>query len=224
MEEEALMREEPRTTITISRQMGSGGSYVGYLVAKELGFRYVDREILRLAAEHLGTDTSVLESHDGRTCGLIDNLVRAFSFGTPETAYVPSLNRPVYDKDLFTLESKIMNEIADQYNAVIAGRAGFHVLRGRPSVIHIFIHAPLEFRIQRVMQVQHITDAREARTKVEEADRARSKFVRDMVGVDWNDARNFHLCIDAGAVGFHTSAEMIIKLVGEKRRQGGGKP
>jgi len=221
MEEEALMREEPRTTITISRQMGSGGSYVGYLVARQLGFKYIDREILRLAAEHLGTDTSVLESHDGRSCGLIDNLVRAFSFGTPETAYVPSLNRPVYDKDLFTLESKIMNEIADRYSAVIAGRAGFHVLRGRPGVIHIFIHAPLEFRIQRVMQVQHITDAREARADVEAADHARSKFVRDMVGVDWTDARNFHLCIDAGAVGFHTSAEMIIKLVGEKLRAGG---
>ena len=206
------MGDEPGIAITISKQMGSGGSYVGYLVARELGFKYIDREILREAATRLGTDTSVLEAHDERSCSLMDDLVRAFSFGTPETAYVPPLSRPVYDKDLFTLESRIMNEIVDRCSAVIAGRAGFHVLRERPGVIRVFIHAPLEFRVERVMQAQHITDARVARAKVEESDHTRSKFVRDMVGVDWTDARNFHLCIDAGAVGFHASAEMIIKL------------
>ena len=217
------MKEEPRIAITISKQMGSGGSYVGYLAAKELGVRYIDREILREAATRLGIDTSVLEEHDEKSCGLIDNLVRAFSLGTPETAYVPPLTRPVYDKDLFTLESRIMNEIADRWSAVIAGRAGFHVLRERPGVIRVFIHAPIEFRIERVMQVQHITDAREARAKVEESDRRRSKFVRDMVGVDWTDARNFHLCIDASAMGFHASTEMIIKLAGQKLRSGKAK-
>jgi cytidylate kinase len=143
----------------------------------------------------------------------MDTLLRAFSLGTPETAYTPSLTRPVYDKDLFTLESGIIRQVADRYSAVIAGRAGFHVLRERPEAIHIFIHAPVEFRIQRVMQVQHITDARQARAKVEESDRTRSKFIRDMAGVDWTDARNFHLCIDAGFVGFDTSADMIIRLV-----------
>jgi cytidylate kinase len=213
------MGEGARIAITISKQMGSGGSYVGYLVAKELGFKYIDREILREAATRLGTDTSALENHDERSCGLIDNLVRAFSFGTLETAYVPPVSRPVYDKDLFNLESKIMNEIVDRCSAVIAGRAGFHVLRERPGVIRIFIHAPLQFRIERVMRGQSIADAREAKVKVEESDRRRAKFVRDMVGVDWTDARNFHLCIDSSVVGFAASAEMIIKLVNEKLRQ-----
>ena len=210
------MGEKPRIAITISKQMGSGGSYIGYLVAKELGFKYVDREILRRAAEHLGTDARLLEEHDERSCGLIDNLVRSFFFGTPETAYVPPVGRPVYDRDLFTLESRIMNEIADRYSAVIAGRAGFHVLKGRSGVIRLFIHAPLQFRIERVMQAQGISDAREAGAKVEESDRRRSKFVRDMVGVDWSDAQNYHLCIDSSAVGFSMSREMIIKLVEKK--------
>jgi cytidylate kinase len=214
------MGEKPRIAITISKQMGSGGSYIGYLVAKKLGFKYVDREILRRAAEHLGTDARLLEDHDERSCGLIDNLIRSFSFGTPETAYVPPVRRPVYDKDLFTLESRIMNEIVDRYSAVIAGRAGFHVLKERSGVIRVFIHAPLQFRIERVMQAQRISDAREAKAKVDESDHRRTKFVRDMVGVDWTDARNYHLCIDSSAVGFPTSGEMIIELVEKRLHQG----
>ena len=212
------MGEDARIAITISKQMGSGGSYVGYLVAKELGFKYIDREILRQAAEHLGTKVSALENHDERSCGLIDSLVRAFTFGTPEAAYVPPMSRPVYDKDLFTLESGIMNEIADRCSAVIAGRAGFHVLRERPGVIRVFFHAPIEFRVQRVMRAQPVADVAEVRAKVEESDRRRSKFVRDMVGVDWTDARNYHLCIDSSCVGFAASADMIIKLATKKLR------
>ena len=68
------MGEDARIAITISKQMGSGGSYVGYLVAKDLGFKYIDREILRQAAERLGTNASALENHDERSCGLIDDL------------------------------------------------------------------------------------------------------------------------------------------------------
>ena len=197
--------------------MGSGGSYIGYLVAKRLGFKYIDREILHQAAEKLGTQASQLQEHDERSCGPIDNLLQALIFGTPEAAYVPSLSRPVYDKDLFTLESRIMRRIAGQYNAVIAGRAGFHVLRDLPGAIHLFIHAPAEFRIDRVMKAQRITEAGEARRKLKQSDQRRSKFVRDMTGLVWTDARNFHLCINAGVIGFDASVELIIGLVNRKK-------
>ncbi|MCG6533480.1 MAG: cytidylate kinase-like family protein [Syntrophales bacterium LBB04] len=218
------MDDKPRIAITVSKQMGSGGSYIGYLVAGQLGFKYVDREILRQAATRLGTDARILENHDERSCGIIERVVTGFTFGTPETAYVPLVNRPVYDKDLFAVESRIMKEIAERHNAVIAGRAGFHVLKERQGVIRVFIHAPLEFRVKRVMQVQRITDEKQGRTQVEESDRRRAKFVRDMVGVDWTDARNYHLCIDSSAVGFPSSAEMIIKLVEKMQHSDDRKP
>jgi CMP/dCMP kinase len=212
------MDDQPRVAITVSRQMGSGGSYIGYLAAWQLGFKYVDREILREAATRLGTDARSLERHDERSCGIVEKVVTGFTFGTPEMAYVPPINRPVYDKDLFAVESQIMKEIVEQHSAVIVGRAGFHVLRERRGVVRVFIHAPLEFRVKRIMQVQRFTDEKEARTHVEESDRRRTKFVRDMVGVDWTDARNYHLCIDSSAVGFPSSAEMIVRLVDKQLR------
>lgn len=210
------MSTQPRRAITLSRQMGSGGSYIGHLAARELGFTFVDREVLRQAAEHLGTEVSQLEHRDERSSGLIEKLLRGFFLGAPEApASFQHLKRPVYDRDLFSLECRIMNEIADRYNAVIIGRGGFFALRNRPagSVIRVFVHAPLEFRVQRVMKARNIPEA-EARSIVEECDLRRSRFIRDMVGVEWTDARNYHLCIDSSVAGFPRCVEMIVGMTG----------
>ncbi|MGE5789446.1 MAG: AAA family ATPase [Syntrophaceae bacterium] len=211
------MGTNPHRAITLSRQMGSGGSYIGYLAARALGFKFIDREVLRQAADHLGTEVSQLEHQDERSSGLIEKLIRGFFLGAPEAATTARhLKRPVYDRDLFSLECRIMNEIAERYNAVIIGRGGFHALRKRPegSVIRVFIHAPLEFRVQRVMKARNIVDAAEARSIIEESDRRRARFIRDMVGVEWTDAKNYHLCIDSSVAGFPRSVEMIAGLVG----------
>jgi cytidylate kinase len=211
-EPEGHMSEERHITITISREMGSGGAYIAYLAAKELGFKYTDREILRQAAEHFGTDVKMLEDLGERSSGLIQTIIKGFSFGAPEAGILQPMRQPVYNRDLFTLECKIIREIADQYNAVIIGRGGFYALRERPGVIRVFIHAPREFRVKRVMQVQNITDIREARNKVKDSDQSRTKYIRDMAGVDWTDSRNFHLCIDSSFISFRESAKMIVSL------------
>ena len=211
------MSTNAHRAITLSRQMGSGGSYIGYIVARELGFKFIDREVLRQAADHLGTEVSQLEHQDERSSGLIEKLIRGFFLGAPEAATTARhLKRPVYDRDLFSLECRIMNEIAERYSADIIGRGGFHALRKRPegSVIRVFIHAPLEFRVQRVMKARNIVDAAEARSTIEESDRRRARFIRDMVGVEWTDAKNYHLCIDSSVAGFPRSVEMIAGLVG----------
>ena len=203
--------------ITLSRQMGSGGSYIGYLVARALGFKFIDREVLRQAADHLGTEVSQLEHQDERSSGLIEKLIRGFFLGAPEAATTAHhLKRPVYDRDLFSLECRIMSEIAERYSSVIIGRGGFHALKKRPegSVIRVFIHAPPEFRVQRVMKARNIVDAAEARSIIEESDRTRARFIRDMVGVEWTDAKNYHLCIDSSVAGFPRSVEMIAGMVG----------
>ncbi len=204
------------SVITVSRQIGSGGTYIAYQVAKKLKFMFVDREILRRAAAHLGSDQKLLEAHEERSAGLIDNIIRVFAMGAPEMAYIPK-ERPVYDRDLFAVESKIIHEIADRSHAVILGRGGFHVLKDRPGALHVFIHAPLEFRVGRIMKVRNMTDVQEARALVEETDRRRTRFIRDMVRREWADARNYHLCVDSHAAGFPACTQMIIRLVDKAR-------
>lgn len=209
------MNEKERTVITLSRQMGSGGTYIGYLLAKELGYKYIDREILRQAAKHLKTEATWLENYDERSSGLLANVLRGFSLGTPETSLVSPQSRPVYDRELFTLECSIMNDVADRYNAVIIGRGGFYALRNRPGVLRVFIHAPLEFRIKRFMQVKKGVSREEARSEIEESDKRKAKFIKDMVGINWTNSLNYHMCIDASRVGIQSSVEMITKLMKE---------
>jgi cytidylate kinase len=192
--------------------MGSGGSYIGYLAAKELGFKYMDREILYEASTYLGMDSELLEQQEGKSSGIIENIIKMFSFGTPES-YAPPVRTSIYDKDLFQLECKIMNKIVDQYSAVIVGRGGFYALKDRPEAIHVFLHAPLEFRIKRVMEVRKIEDYGKIRSMVVESDRSRAKFTKDIIGVNWVDSNNFHLCIDSGAVDFHSVLEIIMKFL-----------
>jgi cytidylate kinase len=110
-----------------------------------------------------------------------------------------------------------MKEVADRRSAVIVGRGGFYILKDRPNTIHIFVHAPLDYRIERIMKVQKIADKREAQKMIEESDHERTKFIRDMVNTDWCDARNYHLCIDSSVVGFPACVEMITKFVSIKR-------
>lgn len=206
------MSEERHIAITISREMGSGGAYIGHLVAKELGFKYFDREILRQAAERFGTDVGMIEDLSERSPGIIETIIKGFSYGTPTAGILQPMRQPVYSKDLFTLECKIIQEITNQYDAVIIGRGGFYALREQPRVIHVFIHAAQEFRVKRVMEVQNIADIRKARDKVKESDRNRTKYIRDMAGLDWTDSRNFHLCINSSFAGLRETAEMIVIL------------
>jgi cytidylate kinase len=206
------MKKE-RCVITISRQIGSGGSYVGYEVAKELGITYVDREILRQAAKYLGRDDASLEEYEERSSGFMRNFVSLLSLGTPESPYLPPSERPVYDRDLFELEGKIINKIAAEYDAVIIGRGAFHVLKDRPGALHILIHAPRDFRARRLMKVLPTSNLAEAQERADESDRRRAKFFKDMTGTSWTDARNYHLCIDASLLGLRESVQMIVDLV-----------
>jgi len=203
-----------KTVITISRQMGSEGTYIGFLAAKNLGFRYLDREILQLAAKEMGLEPQMLENFDGRSVPLLERIINSFCFGTPEVPGVPSFRKPVYDKDLFALQSNIIKRITNQCNAVVVGRGGFYILKDRPETIHVFVHAPFDYRVERIMKEQKMEE-KAARAMVQESDRTRTKFIRDILGIDWTDARNFHLCLDSSIISLSAGAEIIMNMVGK---------
>jgi cytidylate kinase len=214
------MPDHRTTIVTISRQLASGGAYVGHLLAKRLGYKYVEREVLHEAAKELGVEIADLSKLDERRTGFIENLMKSFVFGTPEASYTPPSRRPVYDQELYETESRIIKAIADRHNAVIVGRGGNFILRGRPNVVNVFLHAPLDFRIRRIQKF-HDLSTEQAREEIEESDRAREKFLKTMTSTDWSDARNYHLCIDTAAAGFEAAEQMIIALVEKMQKERG---
>ncbi len=217
------MREKPTVVLTISRQLGSGGAYIGQAVAGRFGMRYADREILKRAAEAAGQREGDLMTSEERAAGFWESLLQSFSMGAPEAAFVPPPLAPVYADDLYKLEGLIIREIAERFDSVIVGRAGFHVLAGRPNAAHVMLHAARPLRVRRIMELYGIEDERAAEEQVERSDRQRAQFIRRVTGRNWNDAHLFDLCIDTGTVGLETAAEIVGELAGSMlgRRWGG---
>ncbi|MEJ2695914.1 MAG: cytidylate kinase-like family protein [Candidatus Sulfobium sp.] len=203
--------------ITISRQMGSGGAYLGQRVASRLGFRYVDRDILKRATEHLDESEENLAFREERVSGFLESLLKGFIYGSPETPYLPPSIRPVYDADLFNAEAGIIAGIADRHDAVIVGRAGFHILRGRPGLVSIFLHAAEEFRRDRVAEAYHMSAPDEAAALIRQSDFQRRRFIKNVAGVEWTDAQCYHLCVNTGTAGLATAEDMIVELAEKVR-------
>ncbi len=205
--------------IAISRQLGSGGSLIGMRVADRLGIKYIDREILHQAAELLHENENNLSDREERLSSFWERVARAFCYGAPEAGYVPPPLRPIPDIELFTVESTIMRTLTENCSAVLVGRAGFYILRDRPNLASILLHAPRNARIRRVMELYSVKDAGQAAEIIDDADRQRTKFVEVMTGADWTDAGNYHLCIDTAKTGFDLATKMILNLA-EKIRKG----
>ncbi len=206
-----------KVIVTIARQLGSGGTFIGKQVGKLLGIKYIDREILHQVAEILHESEKNLSDREERLSTFWERMARAFCYGVPEAGYVPPPLRPIPDEELFAVEKMTIRKITEGCSAVLVGRAGFHILRDRPNIVNVFIHAPRDFRVRRIMELYGIPDAGQAREMIEDSDRQRKEFVKSMTGLEWTDALNYHLSIDSSLVGFSTAAEMIQPLADKIR-------
>lgn len=215
------MSERSTTVLTISRQLGSGGSYIGREVARRLGMRYADREILQQAAAAAGLREGDLEGAEEKAAGFWHSVVHSFSLGGPDTTFVPPPLSALYEEDVFKIESRIIREIASQFDTVIVGRAGFHVLAGHPGLVNVMLHARRAWRVERVMQVYGMEDTAEAEDLVDRSDRQRASFIRTFTGRHWTDARLFDLCVDTSSVGLEPATEMVLELVSRRMKRRG---
>jgi cytidylate kinase len=128
---------------------------------------------------------------------------------TSDAVYAPPPIDTFTDKALYSTESEIITRIAGERSAVIVGRGGYYVLRNHPGCLHVFLHANMEFRQQRVHELYHLPP-KEALKLINSIDRERAGYLRTLTGHDWLDARQYHLCLDTGAVGLEKTEELII--------------
>lgn len=108
-------------------------------------------------------------------------------------------------------QDKIINKIADNGSCIFVGRAADHVLRDREDVVRIFIYAPEDVRIQRVMEV-YGDSAEEAKKNIRRSDEARASYYKNISGSVWGDRRNYELMVDS-SVGIEASAALICDYI-----------
>ena len=206
-----------KTTITISRQMGSGGSYVGQVIAKRLGLKYIDREVLHLAAKEFGCDEETIAARTERVSSFWERVLGGLSFGAPEAAYTPPPLGNFSDRELFEKQTQILKRIASQDDCVVVGWAGVFMLPRHRGMFSAFCHAPKSFRVKRIMNVYQNLNEERARGLIAESDRTREIYFNEMTGHDWMCAKNYNLSIDTSLQPLEEIADLIISLSQRQR-------
>ncbi|MDD4971382.1 MAG: cytidylate kinase-like family protein [Paludibacter sp.] len=206
------MEQTKSFVITISRQLGSGGAYIGQQVAKSLNIFFADREIISKAAKELSTLEENLESRDERKLSFWKSFINAAP--QPRGVYMAPVS-PILeftDSELFAVESDIIKRIASEGPAVIIGRCGFDVLRKQPNHLSIFMYADNDFRNIRIQELYNVTYEK-AEEMIEKSDKERAAYCKTFTGKDWSNARNYNLSIDTGKLGIDETAELILNYV-----------
>ena len=191
----ALKPSTPGVIITIAREHGSSGKQIGKLVAQQLDIPFYYKEMVALAAHESGLD-------------------REFISDIHKNA--PDALRELYLSSHVVLraieaQGSIIRKIADNGSCVIVGRAADYVLRNYKNVVRIFVHAPKEYRMKRVMEVYGDTP-KDAKRNIRRSDRARASYYRHISGKRWGDADNYELSIDSSA-GVQSAARAIVDYV-----------
>ena len=207
-----------KTTITISRQMGSGGSYIGQVIAKRLGLKYVDREVLHLAAKEFGGDEETIAARSERVTSFWERVLGGLSFGAPDSHYNPPPLGNFSDRELLEKQTQILKRIASQEDCVVVGWAGVFLLPRHRGMISVFCHAPKTFRVKRLMNIYKDLTEENARALITESDRTREIYFNEMTAHDWTCARNYNLSIDTSLQPLDDTAHLIIDLSAKQRR------
>ena len=201
-----------RTTITISRQMGAGGSYIGQIIARKLGLKYIDREVLHLAAREFGCDEETVVARSERVTSFWERVLGGLSFGGANSHYNPPPLGNFSDRELFEKQTRILKRIASQNDCVVVGWAGVFMLPRHRGTFSVFCHAPRSFRCKRLMGIYENLTEEKARELITESDRTREIYFNEMTSHDWTCARNYNLCIDTSIMPLEDIAELIIRL------------
>lgn len=191
----ALKPSKPGVIITIAREHGSSGKQIGKCVANALGIPFYYKEMIALAAKESGLNREFISDIHKNSPDIMRDL------------YLSS-NAVQY---AIKAQDAIIREIAENGSCVIVGRAADYILKDYDNVVRIFIHAPQDYRIQRVMDVYGDTP-KEARVNIERSDKARASYYEHISGTHWGDARNYELTVDSSD-GVEKTAQFIVRYI-----------
>ncbi len=191
--------------ITIGRQYGSGGHQIARELSKIMGIKMYDKELIELSAVKSGIDEEILHLYDEHPT---NSLLYSMSLGVnPFSASVSGMHyEPIGDK-VFNAQAEIIRDIADNESCIFVGRCANSILKDRPNVLSIFIHADIEERITRICEYEKISRSKAADI-IRKADKRRAGYCSHFTGFKWGDTAGYDLCINS-RIGYENVAELI---------------
>ena len=187
--------------ITISREFGSGGRFIGEEVAKKLGIGYYDKKIINQIAEESGLSPEYIQesSELSPKKGLF-----AYAFAGRDIT-----GKSVEDM-VYEVQRKVILELADKESCVIIGRNADFILKDRDDVLNVFIHGDMPEKIQRISRLYHVSD-QEAAKLIEDTDKRRMTNYNFYTEQKWGKANNYTLCLNSSQLGYDRCEAIIME-------------
>lgn len=186
--------------ITISREFGSGGRFIGEEVAKKLGIKYYDKDIISQIAERSGFSQEYIRQNA--------------ELSPKKGLFVYALTgRDITGKSVedmvYEVQRKVILEIAENDSCVIIGRNADYILKDRTDVINVFIHADISEKVKRICRLYNVTEA-EALKMTADIDKRRMTNYRYYTDQKWGMARNYTLTLNSSQLGYDMCEKIIM--------------
>ena len=206
--QDAADRASGNYVITIGREFGSGGKYIGQELAKRLKINCYDNELIAKVAKDFNIDIELLKSVD-------EKQKSSFWYGFASN-YVFENEKllPISPEDsLFLKQCNTIENLYETENCIVVGRCADFILKDRPNVIKIFVYASdTQFKIDRKVKHDNCTE-KEAIEKIKTIDKQRADYYKHFTSRNWGDKENYDLCLDTSEIGVEQSIDIIEKYV-----------
>lgn len=196
--------------IAISREYGSGGRYIAQELGKKLNIPVFDKEILSLAAKESGISKEFFEEYDERpTRSYLFSLMASLP---GRSSLLDGYSELPLNHKVFLAQFEAIKEVARQGPCIIVGRCADWVLQEDPRLVKIFIQAPLEEKIERVVKYYGV-EREKAAEKIKKTDKQRANYYEYYTSQKWGKREAFDLCVNSDKLGIENTAELLEKYV-----------
>ncbi len=199
---EARNEIQQHIVITLAREYGSGGRYIGKLIAEKLRIKLYDKNFITKVAEKTGLSEEFIKENEQSRNNLA-NLNNGYYFGLSNA------------DELFINETKLIKEIANKESCVIVGRCANFTLKDNKNVLRVFIYSDMDSKVKRANKYYGL-DIKNAEKEIKKIDKLRANHCKHYVGKEWKDIANYDLCINSDLYGAEKTADFICNMVKEK--------
>jgi cytidylate kinase len=205
---------EDKVVVTISRQFGSGGAEIGRIVAEASGLLYVDQAIIAEVAKRLGINEEQAARQDEQVAGQVGHILEALRSSSPFNLHYNYLFKPTdlpsqaQEVAYLRLTQRVLLELATEGDVVIIGRGSQFLLHGAARTLHIYIFAPLDFRINQIMNLYHV-NRNSAKEMIDRRDYEHNAYLGRYYGGNQHQPNLYHLLINTGLFTYELAANLI---------------
>jgi len=201
----------PIRIVTLEREYGSGGANIAKTLAARLGWKVWDEELTAEIARVAKVDHRAALRCDERCDSLLHRLFKVYARGSYERTLPIEGEAQMFDADrMVAVLHTVVEDVASRGNSVIVGRGAPFILRHRPDAFHVFIYAPVEEKIRRIMTLGR--SEKEAAQLVAEVDAERAAFIRHYFNKDWPLRSLYNMMLNSKFGDEHTVGTILQEI------------